>query len=77
MRQLLARFAAILFTLLVLGGLTFGVTEALAPAPTLDCNGPTQVGSCPPLDDEDCSMECVENEFFGGMCHQGCCTCLT
>lgn len=77
MRSLLSRIAAVSFALFVLGGLTFGAMQALSPSPTLDCTGPTQVGSCPPLDNGTCWTECIEEDYLGGMCSHGCCTCLT
>jgi len=77
LRTVLARIATGLFALFVLAGLTFGAIQALSPEPVLDCSGPTQVGSCPPLDDMSCDEECIENDYFGGICSHGCCTCLT
>lgn len=52
-----------------------------APAtPPIGCYDPPNVGECPPLDDQDCFVECKESGYAnGGACMwlgSGCCACF-
>ncbi len=64
------------WAVLVMVALTFGATQAMA-APVSSCSAPWQIGTCPPLDNGTCWTLCEENDYFGGGCVFGCCTCLT
>ena len=63
------------WAVLVMVALTFGATQAMA-APISACTGPGEIGSCPSFTNQTCDDECVEQDFFGGGCVHGCCTCL-
>jgi hypothetical protein len=68
------RLLMAIYGLLIAGGLTFGATQLFAQ---VDCNGPGQIGTCPPYNDESCDDAC--DMMFGtpGGCIFGCCTCAT
>lgn len=57
-------------------GLAFGTAGALNSGPTAACDGPGQIGSCPPFTPSSCAEAC-ENMFgtTGGCDLNDCCTC--
>lgn len=77
MSKVLRRMSLILVGLFVVGGLAFGVTTLAGDAAVEECGDDLgEIGTCPPLNPTSCNEACME-EFFGGDCVQGCCTCLT
>lgn len=83
MSRLLTRVAMVVVGLFVLGGLTFGATQAFGSAMRMECGDDLgELGLCPPFDQESCDDECVKQNFNGGACipYGGpglCCACLT
>jgi hypothetical protein len=83
MSRLLTRVAMVVVGLLVLGGLTFGATQAFGSARQGFCGDDLgELGLCPPYTSGSCDEACIEAEFFGGDCipYGGpgqCCACLT
>lgn len=79
MEAYLNRLSTALFALVVAGGLAFGGSQALSSPSMAPCGDDAhEVGTCPPLNDDQCNTAC-KNEGFndGGACHpDGCCRCL-
>lgn len=59
------------WAVLVMVALTFGATQVMA-APISACDGPGQIGSCPPFTNESCNNACP----IAGGCIHGCCQCV-
>lgn len=66
------RLLMAIYGLLIAGGLTFGATQLVAQ---VDCNGPGQIATCPPEDDDSCNDLCQSTFMTPGGCILGCCTC--
>ncbi len=63
------------WAVLVMVALAFGATQVMA-SPITACNGPGQIGTCPPLNSASCWTACEDEDYFGGDCVDGCCECL-
>lgn len=79
MSRLLNRLSTGLFALFVVGGLTLGTSAAFGATGITSCNGPGQLGSCPPYTTESCDDDCRKEGYDGGACllPGPCCSCLT
>lgn len=79
MSRFLTRLSMVLATLFIMGGLSFGVTEAFGSNVATACNEFGQLGTCPGdyADDDDCNAACIEEFGSPGLCFFGCCNCTT
>ncbi len=60
------------WAVLVMVALAFGATQVMA-SPISACNGPGEIGSCPPYTDATCWDACS----IGGYCNENdCCECI-
>lgn len=87
MWQFLQRSLTTIFILLIVGGITFGASQAFGSARlTYYCgDNPEDLGCCPPYDHWGCVQDCWDlGYYFGGACistdggdpcHH-CCTCI-
>ncbi len=79
MSRLLRRIGVGLAAVFVVGGLSFGASQAFGSGMRTVCNGPEQLGTCPPFSGGlggSCNFWCGIHFGTGGDCIQGCCTCL-
>ena len=67
------------WAVLVMVALSLGATQVMA-APISACDGPGQIGSCPPFTEQSCSEKCEELGMIDGFCtippNSGCCQCV-
>lgn len=83
MSRLITRISLLMVGLFLAGGLAFGATQAFGSGLASSCGDDLgELGLCPPFNNASCDAECVEENFFGGMCspYGGpglCCICLT
>lgn len=72
MTSLRDRLLVAIYGSLIAGGLTFGATQLFAQ---VDCDGPGQIATCPPENDNSCNSLCQQTFGTPGGCIFGCCTC--
>ena len=77
MYRVLSRIGLAVAALFVLGGLSFGASQAFGNGMVTSCGDDFgEIGTCPPLTMTTCPQACLNLQFFGGACLQGCCVCL-
>lgn len=74
----LSRISLVLVGIFVLGGLTFGATQAFGSNMVSACDGLGQLGECPSQaipDTAACNAACMAEFGNPGACWFGCCNC--
>lgn len=81
MQNLTRKLLRGLLVLFVCAGLGFGTSQAMSASALDECGDhPTELGTCPPFDNDSCNQACLNEGFSGGQCAPStgdpCCTCL-
>jgi len=77
MYRVLSRIGLAVAALFVLGGLSFGASQAFGNGMVTSCTQPEELGTCPPFTTSSCDLACRNAGFpLGGACLAGCCSCI-